>query len=163
MHCTPEPSHRTSLAKTAITSLILISISSIGTAGCQSDRGSPSSGSLVGTVTDRLTEEPVAGAEVSTDPPSVTSTTDNEGSYVLAEVPEGEYTVFVEVVRYETGQAEHILVEPETQATADILLERELSTSCAKCHLDIALIQADLEANPLPDEGGEEEASAGEG
>lgn len=135
----------------------------LGIEGCQSDVGSPPSGSLIGTVTDRLTEEPVVGAEVSTTPPSVISTTDDEGAYLLTDVPEGEYTVIVEIERYETGQAEHILVEPETQSTADILLERELSTSCAKCHLDIALIQADLEENPLPEEGGEEEASAGEG
>ena len=163
MHCLPEPFRWNALAKAAISSLLLISIGFLGTAGCQSDQGAPPSGSLVGTVTDRLTEEPVAGAEVSTDPPSVTSTTDDEGAYVLAEVPEGEYTVIVEIDRFETGQAEHILVEPETQATADILLERELSTSCAKCHLDLAMIQADLEANPLPEEGGGEGDSAGEG
>src|SRR5688572_12719144 len=82
-----------------------------------------------GTVTNRLTGDPVAKANVTLESPTFSrqSTTDSAGKYTVADVPPGMYHVIVRLNQFLPERMD-LTVAPGAQ-TADVLLIPELHFS----------------------------------
>jgi hypothetical protein len=77
----------------------------------------------VGTISGQVTDSgdnPVAGAQISTVPASITTTTDNNGNYTLANIPAGTYNVVASASGYNTNYAANIFITNSSTATANI-------------------------------------------
>ncbi len=77
----------------------------------------------VGTITGQVTDsgdDPIAGAQISTVPASITTTTDNNGNYTLANIPAGIYDVVASFSGYNTNYAANIFISNGSMATANI-------------------------------------------
>ncbi|MEA2633982.1 MAG: large repetitive protein [Chloroflexota bacterium] len=79
----------------------------------------PNPGTITGTVTDSGSTAPIAGATVSYGGGS--TTTDGSGSYTLANVAEGSYTVTASATGY-AGQSRTVTVGPGATATQNFAL-----------------------------------------
>jgi outer membrane receptor protein involved in Fe transport len=79
------------------------------------------SGAVVGRVTDAKTRAPLAGATVVIAGTPSSATTGDDGSYRIAGVPEGTYTVRARYVGYSPGEAT-VTVGADLDATADFAL-----------------------------------------
>ena len=109
--------------RSALLIIGLVSILCAGLlAGCAKE-GSPTAplGAISGRVVDEVSGEPIAGATVSTDPPTSTVITDASGNYTISDVKEGSYTVKAFKSDYLEGAVDVSVVSGGT-ATADIRL-----------------------------------------
>lgn len=92
--------------------------------GCEdASLGPDLSGSVEGVVLDEETNAPVAGASITTSPPSGAITTDAEGVFTLTDVPTGNYTINVRKQGYEPNNIS-ISVRADQTTPATVLLER---------------------------------------
>ncbi len=78
-------------------------------------------GNIEGRVIDASTDAPLAGANVVTDPPTYSLTTDEQGRYVIPAVTAGTYNVTAEKYGYQTRDVTVNLVQGVT-ITADLHL-----------------------------------------
>jgi hypothetical protein len=132
--------------------------------GCGGDDPTPkpTTGSISGTVLDPQRATAVAGATVTTEPSSVTVTTDADGAFMLAGVSPGTYLVIVTVDGVTYAQFHDVVVTAGTTTELQPdALDRVYPTTCLDCHLDRDALIASLEADPLPVDT--EAGSAGEG
>ncbi len=79
-------------------------------------------GAISGRVVDENSGEAIAGATVSTDPPTSTVITDASGNYTISDVKEGSYTVKASKSGYLEGSVEVSVVSGGT-AEADVQLK----------------------------------------
>ncbi|MFQ5762764.1 MAG: carboxypeptidase regulatory-like domain-containing protein, partial [Candidatus Bathyarchaeia archaeon] len=82
-----------------------------GSAGPQGPAGPPGQpavtvGSITGTVINAATKKPIEGVAVSTEPTSITASTDELGKYTLKDVPMGTYTVVARAGGYDARWTE---------------------------------------------------------
>ncbi len=92
-------------------------------AGCAKEEAPTApAGAISGKVVDERSDEPIAGATVSTDPPTSTVTTDSLGNYTISDVKAGAYTVKASKSGYGEGSVEVSVVSGGT-AEADVRLE----------------------------------------
>ena len=75
-------------------------------------------GSISGQVTDP-SSAPIAGAQISTLPTTITTTTDSNGNYTLANIPAGTYAVIATVSGYNETYVSNITVTDSTTTTAN--------------------------------------------
>jgi hypothetical protein len=79
-------------------------------------------GTITGTVTDAATNQPIAGAAISTSPSGYSTTTDSNGAYTLANVNAGTYWVVVTSTGYNANDAAGVFVNNNTTTTANVAL-----------------------------------------
>ncbi|MHA2067323.1 MAG: carboxypeptidase regulatory-like domain-containing protein, partial [Candidatus Thorarchaeota archaeon] len=105
---------------------------SAGSAGATGPAGQDgadgaSTGSILGTVLDAETNEPIEGAEITTEPASTIPTfaagteTDADGKYTLA-VPTGTFTVVALAEHYDSNWETDIFVSPGATVQTDLTL-----------------------------------------
>ncbi len=71
--------------------------------GCEDAADDASLGALDGIVIDNQTQEPVAGVVISTNPPSQSVMTDEQGKFFIAELNAGDYVVTAKKFGYDNG------------------------------------------------------------
>ena len=91
------------------------------------DMDGVTTGTINGTVTDTSTGSPIAGANVSTQPATTTTTTDAQGTYSISNVAPGSYTVIASASGYITGNASATVTGGQT-ATANLALQPSPTT-----------------------------------
>ncbi len=91
--------------------------------GCTKDDNpaAPTTGTISGRITDSANSNPVAGASVTTQPVTSSTTTDAQGNYTLTNVAPATYTVSAAKTGYTTNTAQ-IAVTAGNTATANIAL-----------------------------------------
>src|SRR2546427_748026 len=77
-------------------------------------------GSIAGGVRDASTSRPVVGGNVVVVGTSVSTVTDGNGHYVIANVPVGTYTVVARFIGYASGEKKGIRVTANATAVADL-------------------------------------------
>ncbi len=77
-------------------------------------------GSIAGHVRDATTSKPVVGANVVVVGTSLSTVTDGNGHYVIANVPVGTYTVVARFIGYSSGEKKGIRVTANATAVADL-------------------------------------------
>jgi TonB-linked SusC/RagA family outer membrane protein len=76
-------------------------------------------GSITGRVIDRSTDQPLVGAQVYLDGTAIGGLTQEDGRYTLSGVPNGTYTVVVQLIGYANGRAENVVVRGGQAAVVD--------------------------------------------
>ena len=79
-------------------------------------------GAITGTVTERSTLKPVAGASVQLTA-SITTLTDSAGRFSLTQVPTGSYTLTITAVGYKPYPLYNLIITSGNEATLNIELE----------------------------------------
>ncbi len=82
---------------------------------------SASIGNISGTVIDSSNGSPIPAANVNTDPPTSSVTTDAQGNYAIPDVPPGNYTVSASKSGY-TSASVRVAVTENISTTADVHL-----------------------------------------
>lgn len=100
------------------TLIFLLAICISGTAVSQT-------GTIQGTVTDALTNEPILLATISIPGTTMGTTTDVEGNYVLTDLTPGLYTVQVSYIGYEDQTRQEIQVTSARPVRLDFKLEEQ--------------------------------------
>lgn len=77
----------------------------------------PIPGAIAGVVTNATNGTPLAGASVSTQPPTTTVTTNAQGQYSIANVPPGTYTVNVSLAGYSSNSGAATVASSLTTTT----------------------------------------------
>ena len=105
--------------------VLVLAIAALGLlTGCDDETVGPQTrGAIDGQVLDARTEEPVARANITTSPPSQSVLTDDNGEFVLDDIPTGNYTIEADKSQFEPG-ATTVSVEAGDTTRATILLER---------------------------------------
>ncbi len=81
-----------------------------------------------GTITDKISEKPLAGASVSVEGGSLSSTTDANGIFVLKDVPVGRIKINISFVGYQATSLPEILVTAGKEVVLDIAMEQNVSS-----------------------------------
>jgi hypothetical protein len=93
--------------------------------GCDDETVGPETrGAIQGAVLDATSEEPVANVNITTSPPTRSVLTDDAGTFVLGDVPTGNYTIDAVKEGFNTGSTT-INVRADDTTEATILLRRE--------------------------------------
>jgi Ca-activated chloride channel family protein len=79
-------------------------------------------GSIAGHVRDATTSRPIVGANVVAVGTSLSTVTDGNGHYVIANVPVGTYTVLARFIGYASGEKKGIRVTANAIAVADLTI-----------------------------------------
>ena len=82
----------------------------------------PATGTIAGTVTDTNTGAGIAGASVTVEGSGLSGTTAENGSYTIADVPEGTHTVTASAEGYESQSKENVVVEADITTIVDFAL-----------------------------------------
>ena len=82
----------------------------------------PPPGTIVGTVTDALTGDPIPEANVTVTPGDYSDTTDAYGHYYITDVLAGNYTVTASATGYESASQTNIIVYAEETTTVNFTL-----------------------------------------
>ncbi|MGH2759614.1 MAG: carboxypeptidase regulatory-like domain-containing protein, partial [Actinomycetota bacterium] len=85
----------------------------------------PAPGSVAGVVRDQASDEPIAGATVALVETTLSTTTDADGRYSIADVSRGSYTVRASAEDYVTEDVP-ITVAPGTQTTQNVNLSHQV-------------------------------------
>jgi hypothetical protein len=92
--------------------------------GCDEETVGPETrGNIEGQVQDASTNDPIAGASITTSPPTQSVLSGNDGTFTLNDVSTGNYTVEVSKTDYQTRNVTVNVRENQT-ASATVLLER---------------------------------------
>lgn len=81
------------------------------------------SGSISGVITDKLTNEPIAFANVVVDNTNLGSTTDMEGRFTILQVPAGYVQLVSTYIGYKPVRSRDIFVSPKKEATIEMNME----------------------------------------
>lgn len=92
---------------------------------CISGTAVSQTGTILGTVTDALTNEPILLATISIPGTTTGTTTDVEGNYVLTDLTPGLYTVQVSYIGYEDQSRQEIQVTSARPVRLDFKLEEQ--------------------------------------
>ena len=99
---------------------ILSAIIVIGIGACEKDKIEVQEyGTVTGIVLDANTNLPIATANVSTNPPSSSILTDNDGKFTIDQVPTGSVVVTSQKDKYATGTAK---VSVQANQTTDVVI-----------------------------------------
>jgi len=110
-------SHRSSFALLLLSVLLLV-------AGCDEETLGPETrGTLTGVVQDAETNDPIAQANVTTAPPTQSVLTGEDGSFEIADIPTGNYSIEATKTNY-NARAVEVRVQENQTTSATILLER---------------------------------------
>lgn len=115
-HCTRGPWTYASLLLSLLVALAVV--------GCDEETVGPETrGNIEGQVQDASTNDPIAGASITTSPPTQSVLSGNDGTFTLNDVSTGNYTVEVSKTDYQTRNVTVNVRENQT-ASATVLLER---------------------------------------
>ena len=115
-HCTRGPWTYASLLLSLLVALAVV--------GCDEETVGPETrGNIEGRVQDASTNDPIAGASITTSPPTQSVLSGNDGTFTLNDVSTGNYTVEVSKTDYQTRNVTVNVRENQT-ASATVLLER---------------------------------------
>lgn len=103
-------------------------------------------GSVAGRVTDKVSSQPIQGAQVLLSGTNLQATTNNEGRYHIDRVPPGQYQAQVRLIGYAMGQ-QPVTVSAGGAATLDIVL------SAAAIPLDALVVSATGETQRVKELG----------
>lgn len=104
--------------------LLLPLIALVTLAGCDEETVGPESrGSVDGRVQDASTNDPIAGASVTTSPPTQSILTEENGTFAFEDIQTGGYTVEVSKTGY-NSRTVTVTVEENRTTAARILLEQ---------------------------------------
>ncbi len=92
------------------------------------ERRASSLGSLFGTLFDGINNQPVAGASITTNPPSVALITGPTGQFVIDSLAVGNYTVIVEKFGYTTDSVAVAVNENKVTPVAMLLNPADITT-----------------------------------
>ncbi len=106
------------------------------------------SGMVVGRVTDKETGAPIAGATVAIEGTRLSTTTNNEGAYRFARVPEGTYTVRARYIGYAPTVAP-VSLTTGAEMTVDFSLERSVQ-QLDEVVVTGTIIPTEVKALPTP-------------
>jgi hypothetical protein len=81
-----------------------------------------------GTITDKISEKPLAGATVSVEGSSIFSTSDANGAFVLKDVPVGRIKINITFVGYQTASIPEVLVTTGKEVVLDIAMEQNIAS-----------------------------------
>ncbi|WKN42136.1 carboxypeptidase regulatory-like domain-containing protein [Tunicatimonas pelagia] len=84
-------------------------------------------GTLQGVLLDALTQNPIAGANITTQPPSVALLTDASGQFSVDSLPEGDYTLIAKKAGY-TKDSVAVAVSPGKTTDITLLMEPKTTT-----------------------------------
>ena len=79
-------------------------------------------GQITGQVTDRSTQQPLVGAQVYIEGTSFGGLTQDNGRYLILNVPAGTYTVTVQMLGFHQGRVENVRVQSGQPANANFAL-----------------------------------------
>ena len=79
-------------------------------------------GRVTGQVTDRGTQQPLVGVQVYLDGTSFGAITQENGRYLILNVPTGTYTVNAQLIGFATGRRENVRVTEDGTATVDFAI-----------------------------------------
>jgi hypothetical protein len=109
--------HRSSCALLLLSVLLLV-------AGCDEETLGPETrGTLTGVVQDAETNDPIAQANVTTAPPTQSVLTGEDGSFEIADIPTGNYSIEATKTKY-NSRAVEVRVQENQTTSATLLLER---------------------------------------
>jgi hypothetical protein len=81
-----------------------------------------------GTITDKVSEKPLAGALVSMGDKSISTLTDANAVFVLKNVPVGRIKINISFVGYQAGSVPEVLVTTGKEVVLDISLEQNITS-----------------------------------
>ena len=81
-------------------------------------------GSLYGIITDKATGDPIAYANVVVEGTTLDALSGDDGSYIIARIPAGEYTVKAMMFGHETQKKYRIAISPGSSTEVNFSLER---------------------------------------
>ena len=90
---------------------------------CVSRLAAGTTGKIVGTLVDGSTKEPLIGADVLLVGTSIGSSTDENGNYMIINVPPGIYSVRASMIGYKTLITEHVKLSVDMTTTLNAELE----------------------------------------
>lgn len=102
---------------------LLLSVFGFTVCSCNDDLGQELTGSIIGTVADATTGEPVPTVSVSLEPGGKSAVTGSDGNYLFSELEAGNYTVSISKKGY-NPDSRVISVESDKSANGDFLIER---------------------------------------
>ena len=115
--------------KKIIYAFVMIAV--MGTYGCASDIAeNNSTGSIVGSVSDRTTGEPVATVNVTLSPGGKSTVTGSDGSFSFIDLDAGEYTINIRKESY-TPTSGHVSVKAGQTTQSHLLIDRIPATITA--------------------------------
>ena len=103
--------------------LIVAVVCAVGLVSCKDELAQELTGSILGTVADATTGEPVPTVNVSLEPGGKSALTGSDGNYLFSDLEVGSYTVSISKQGY-TPDSRVIEVEPDKSANGDFLIER---------------------------------------
>jgi outer membrane receptor protein involved in Fe transport len=109
----------------------------------------PDSGTIVGTVTDRATGAPIAGATVVVEGTSLSATTDGEGHYRIEGVRSGPHTVRARYIGY-APIAVQVVVPDGGEVAADLAVSKSAQKLDELVTVTPGGMQTELRAVPTP-------------
>lgn len=117
------PSQQTYRSRTW-TCFLLSLLVALAVVGCDEETVGPETrGSIEGLVQDASTDDPIAGASITTSPPTQSVLSSDDGTFSFNDVETGDYTVEVSKSDYESKSVTVSVGENQT-ASATVLLER---------------------------------------
>jgi TolB protein len=97
--------------------------------GCKEDTIEPAGyGSIAGLVTDAETSLPIGGAAITTNPPTNAIVNGSLGTFMLSNVPAGNYTISVQKTGYSKSVVNVAVIEDQT-ASATIQLQKTVGSA----------------------------------
>ena len=99
---------------------------------CKDNLEQEVTGSIIGTVADATTGEPVPTVNVSLDPGGKSAITGSDGNYLFSEIDPGSYTLSINKQGY-TADSKVIKVESEKTTNGDFLIKRIPSVITVDC------------------------------
>jgi hypothetical protein len=94
-------------------------------AGCDEETIGPrTQGTLEGVVQDAETNDPIAQANVTTSPPTQSVLTNEDGTFEIADIPTGNYSIQATKTNYQS-RAVQVSVQENQPTSTTLLLERE--------------------------------------
>lgn len=104
--------------------LLLSLLVALTVVGCDEETVGPETrGTIEGLVQDASTNDPIAGASITTSPPTQSVLSNDDGTFTLNDVGTGDYTVEVSKTDYQSKTVTVSVGENQT-ARATVLLER---------------------------------------
>jgi len=102
---------------------ILLILAMVALVSCEKDKVTLQTyGTITGTVLDANTNGPVIAANISTNPPSSAVLTDQEGKFLITDVPAGNVVISVKKENYNSSSTS-VLVQQDRTTNVTILLE----------------------------------------
>jgi TonB-linked SusC/RagA family outer membrane protein len=76
-------------------------------------------GQIAGRVIDRGSDQPLVGAQVFLEGTALGALTQEDGRYLISNVPEGTYTLVVQLIGYSNGRSENVIVRDGASVVVD--------------------------------------------